>query len=167
MSKKEIKKYKSQRARMTILANPDFLEKEETTFHVLSWQSTIIRRICRNTLQAETYGVNFAIEEGIRLRAVLAEIHGKLPNLKNLEERTRSFKQHIWITDCKGLEEHLKRYTMNKVDDKRLSIDIQALRQLICGDADGEEQDKVSGQLPDRIQCLDTSKMLVDALQKT
>ena len=56
---------------------------------------------------------------------------------------------------------------MNKVDDKRLSIDIQALRQLICGDADGEEQDELSGQLPDRIQWIDTSKMLVDALQKT
>ena len=28
-TKKELKKYKSQRARMTILANPDFLEKED------------------------------------------------------------------------------------------------------------------------------------------
>ena len=58
-TKKELKKYKSQRARMTSLANPDFLEKEGSAFHVLSWQSTIIRRICRNTLQAETCGVNF------------------------------------------------------------------------------------------------------------
>ena len=95
MSKKEIKKYKIQRVRMTILANPDFLEKEESAFHVLSRQSTIIRRICRNTLQAEPYGVNFAIQEGIRLGAVLAEVHGEVPSLKNWEERTRSFKQHI------------------------------------------------------------------------
>ena len=107
-TKKELKKYESQRARMTILANPDFLEKEGSAFHVLSWQLTITRRICRNILQAETYRVNFAIEEGIRMRAVLAEVHGKLPNLRNWEAETRSFKQHIWITDCKSLEEHLK-----------------------------------------------------------
>ena len=166
LSKKELKKYKSQRARMTILANPDFLEKKGSAFHVLSWQSTIIRRVCRNTLQAETYGVSFAIEEGIRVRGVLAEVHGKLPSLRNWEESTRSFKQHIWITDCKSLEEHLKSDTMNKVDDKRLSIDIQALRQLIWENAEGEEQDELTCQLPDIIQWVDTSKMLVDALTK-
>jgi len=71
--KKKVQKYKSQRARMTILVNPDFPKKEESAFHVISWQSTIIRRICRNTLQAETYGVNFAIEEGMRLRALIAD----------------------------------------------------------------------------------------------
>ena len=128
------------------------LGERRSASHVLSWQSTIIRRICRNTLQAETYGVNFAIEEGIRMRAILAEVHGKLPNLRNGEERTRSFKQHIWITDCKSLEEHLKSDTMNKVDGKRLSIDIQALRQLIWKNAEGEEQDDLNYQLPDMIQ---------------
>ena len=45
---KEFKKHKRQRAKMTILANPDFLEKEGSAFHVLSGRSTIIRRICRN-----------------------------------------------------------------------------------------------------------------------
>ena len=148
------------------LANPDFLDKEGSTFHVLSWQSTIIRRICRNTLQAETYGVNFASGEGIRMRAVLAEVHDKLPNLRNWEERTRSFKQHIWITYCKSLEEHLKSDAINKVYDKRLSIDIQALTQLIWENAEGEEQDELNYQFPDLIQWVDTSKMLVDALTR-
>ena len=129
--KKKVQKYRSQRARMTILVNPDFLKKEESAFHVISWQSTIIRRICRNTLQAETYGVNFAIEEGMRLRALIAETHGELQSLKDWETKSRSFRQHIWITDCKSLEEHLKSDTMGKVDDKRLSIDIQTLRHLI------------------------------------
>ena len=45
---------------------------------------------------------------------------------------------------------------MNKVDDKRLSIDIQALRQLIWEDADGEEQDEFHGQLPNIVQWIDT-----------
>lgn len=118
------------------------------------------------TLYKQTYGVNFAIEEGIRMRAVLAEVHGKPPNLRNWEERTRSFKQHMWITDCKSLEEHFKSDPMNKVNDKRLSIDIQALRQLIRENEEGEEQDELNYQLPDLIQWVDTSKMLVDALTK-
>ena len=118
------------------------------------------------TLYKQTYGVNFAIEEGIRMRAVLAEVHGKPPNLRNWEERTRSFKQHMWITDCKSLEEHFKSDPMNKVNDKRLSIDIQALRQLIRENEEGEEQDELNYQLPDLIQWVDTSKGLADALAK-
>ena len=55
---------------------------------------------------------------------------------------------------------------MNKVDGKRLSIDIQVLRQLIWENAEGEEQDTLNYQLPDLIQWVDTSKMLVDALTK-
>ena len=55
---------------------------------------------------------------------------------------------------------------MNKVDDKRLNIDIQALRQLILENADGEEQDELNYQLRDLIQWVDTSKMFVDALTK-
>ena len=55
---------------------------------------------------------------------------------------------------------------MNKVDDKRLSIDIPALRQLIWEDADGEEQAELHGQLPDIIQWIDTNKRLVDAFTK-
>ena len=55
---------------------------------------------------------------------------------------------------------------MNKVDEKRFSIDIQAPGQQIWEDADGEEQDELHGQLPDIIQWIDTSKMLVDALTK-
>ena len=75
LTKKELKKQKSQRTRMMILEDPDFSEKEGCAFHVLSWQPAIIRRVCRNTLQAETYGVNFAVEEGIRMKALLTEVH--------------------------------------------------------------------------------------------
>ena len=55
---------------------------------------------------------------------------------------------------------------MGKVDDKRLSIDIQTLRQLIWEDANEEEQDELRDDMPDVIQWIDTSKMLVDALTK-
>ena len=87
-------------------------------------------------------------------------------SLKDWETKSRSFRQHIWITDCKSLEEHLKSDTMGKVDDKRLSIDIQTLRQLIWEDANEEEQDELRDDMPDVIRWIDTSKMLVDALTK-
>ena len=151
---------------MTILANPDFLEERETHFHVLSWQSKIVRRVCRNTLQAETYGLSLAVEEGLRLRTIMAEIHGHLAKVKDWERVSRTFMKHIWITDCKWIEQHIKSLTMNTVDDKRLSIDIIALRQLIWENAEGEELDDLSEDMPDIVEWIDTSKMLVDALTK-
>ena len=49
---------------------------------------------------------------------------------------------------------------------KRLSIDIIALRQLIWENAEGEELDDLSEDMPDIVEWIDTSKMLVDALTK-
>ena len=74
--------------------------------------------------------------------------------------------QHLWLTDCKSLEDHLLSDSLTKTDDKRLSVDIAALRQLIWQNADEEDQEELSAELPDQIRWIDTSKMLVDCLTK-
>jgi len=56
--------------------------------------------------------------------------------------------------------------SLTKTDDKRLSVDIAALRQLIWQNADEEDQEELSAELPDQIRWIDTSKMLVDCLTK-
>jgi hypothetical protein len=48
------------------------------------------------------------------------------------------------VTECKSIKDPFKSDTMNKVDGKRLSIDIQALTQLIWEDADEEKQDELN-----------------------
>ena len=36
---------------------------------------------------------------------------------------------HVWMADCKSLEDHLIASTMGKTEDRRLSIDLCSLRQ--------------------------------------
>ena len=74
--------------------------------------------------------------------------------------------QHLWLTDCKSLEDHLLSESLTKTDDKRLSVDIAALRQLVWQNANEEDQEELSDDMPDKIRWIDTSKMLVDCLTK-
>ena len=74
--------------------------------------------------------------------------------------------QHLWLTDCKSLEDHLLSESLTKTDDKRISVDIAALRQLIWQNANEEDQEELSDDMPDKIRWIDTSKMLVDCLTK-
>ena len=44
--------------------------------HLIGYSSTIIGRVCRSTLQAETYALSDGVEESMRLRAALSDAHG-------------------------------------------------------------------------------------------
>ena len=163
--KGKLEPLRSQRARMTVLAHKDFLKGMETKFYPIAWQSTIVKRVCRSTLQAESYGMTAAVEEGMRLRAMLVDARGLLDRRK-WETSSRQQMQHLWLTDCKSLEDHLLSDSLTKTDDKRLPVDIAALRQLIWQNAQEEDQEELSSELPDQIRWIDTSKMLVDCLTK-
>ena len=71
-----------------------------------------------------------AVEEGKRLRAMVVDPRGLLDKRK-WEVSSRQQVQHLWLTDCKSLEDRLLGESLTKTDDKRLSVDIAALRQLI------------------------------------
>ena len=128
--KGKLEPLRSQRARMTVLAHKEFLKGMETPFYPIAWQSTIAKRVCRSTLQAESYGMTAAVEEGMRLRAMIVDSRGLLDRRK-WEVTSRQNMQHLWLTDCKSLEDHLLSESLTKTDDKRLSVDIAALRRLI------------------------------------
>ena len=107
-----------------------------------------------------------AVEEGLMIRAILTDVHGSLESLQNWEQKTRSFMRHLWLTNCKSLGDQLRSNSLGKVDDKRLSIDLTGLRQLLWFDENNEELDELKEELPDEIRWIDTSIMLVDALTK-
>ena len=50
----------------------------EAVIHPISWSSIIIKRVCGTTLMAETFGLIGASEAGIRLRAAIVDMKGKL-----------------------------------------------------------------------------------------
>ena len=121
---------------------------ETSPAHLIGFGSTLIKRVCRATLQAETYALQHGVEEGYRLRAILAEVSGRA----HADHET--FCPHLWLSDCRSLVDHLKVDAVSKVQDKRLSIEMESLRQSL--------------ESPfEQLRWIDTSVMLADALTKS
>ena len=69
--------------------------------------------------------------------------------------------RHLWMTDCKRLEDHLTAPTMGKTKDTRLSIDLSILRHDIWKRGDEEMEILRPAKLCDNILWFDTSTMAV------
>ena len=74
--------------------------------------------------------------------------------------------RHLWLTDCESLVSHLQNPKNERMENVRLSIDIQGLKQLLWEKADGTNLDEL---LPEEmaenaIRWIDTSCMIVDCL---
>ena len=94
---------------------------------VVSFASTTIKRVCRATLQAETYALQNAQESGDRIRAALAELYGHGSRGADWEQNARTFVPHLCLTDCRSLADHLNTEAPARVQDKRLQIELSGL----------------------------------------
>ena len=96
---------------------------------ILDWKSSANPRVCRSTFGAETTGCSEAIEMGQYVRSfVQTVLRGRLQRVQDL-----SGSQLKCITDCKSLFDHLHREGIPRIpSDKRLAIDLAALRQYLC-----------------------------------
>ena len=74
--------------------------------------------------------------------------------------------RHLWMTDCKSLEDHLTASTMGKTEDKRLSIDLSSLRQDLWTMGKDELEMLHPTRFCDKVRWVDTSVMVVDCLTK-
>ena len=72
---------------------------------------------------------------------------------------------HLWLTDCNSLYEHLASPKSNTVQNKRLGIDLQLLRQMIW-ERDGDHIGEIDHAQGDYPRWIDTSVMLADPLTK-
>ena len=79
---------------------------------------------------AETFALIKATEAGTRLRAAIVDMKGKL-DLRNWEESVANEMGLCWMTHCDSLYEHLMSQRLNTIENKRLAIDLMALRQQI------------------------------------
>ena len=159
------KSFKSQQACITALALVNALNAEKMLIHPLSWSSTRIRRVCRSTLMAEAYALYNAVEHGLRTRATIVDMRGQLKN-RQWEESAFDAMEHVWFADCGSLFAHLICPNTKEVDNKRLAIDLSALKQLIWDNRD-ECDEEVDGWKGDYPRWIDTSAMLSDCLTKT
>lgn len=165
--------HRSQSGRLLFLASPQFREEGKGHVHLLEWHSTTIRRVCRSTMQAETLSLQLGSEEAEHVRQVMYA----LKNYQNFGGPSKNYVAALdhmvclWITDCRSLSDHMLTPGMSEVSDKRLAIDLTALRQEAwrsVGESVGNPT--YSDSLPENrttyVRWVATASMVADALTK-
>ena len=158
---------KSQQGRCHFLAPIDQLKNpEQTEFDVypISFSSTTIKRqsdaTMRNIFIATFYG------RGRLSRALLVEMTGKIPErMRNWEDICREQCPQLSMSDCMSLVKHLNAPIMARCQDKRLEIEMKAIRQSLRDDQDKETYEKFA-RGGDKLIWIHTSSMVADALTK-
>jgi hypothetical protein len=89
---------------------------------------------------------------------------GKL-DCRDWENSAAQAMGHCWMTDCDSLYNHLMSQRLNAIENKRLAIDLMALRQQIW-ERCGERTLEVDHSCGDYPRWIDTSVMLADPLTK-
>ena len=108
-------------------------DKEEST--PVSWESGKIHRVVNSTIAAEALAAKKAMEDAVYLREIIKEVLGW------------SVKIHVWV-DHKGVVQSFN--STNNVEDKRLRIDIAAVRQMMeRGEIDAVHHCQGKNQLAD------------------
>eukprot|EP00435_Cladocopium_sp_Y103_P049354 s1856_g14.t2 len=158
--------FKSQQGRIHYLTTATRLGEKDHNIHVIGYASSTLKRVCGATLQAESYALQNAVEHGDRLRRVLCEMTGKLPTMTDWHEQCQMKMKHIWVSDCMSLVEHLNAEVPKKVSDKRLGIELAALRQSLWT-GNGQKSSQEYSPYGDELWWTETARMLADALTKS
>ena len=165
-----VEPYRSQAARLTVLASRSLIDTEQGYFHLIGHSSSTLKRVCRATLQAEAYSLQLGVEQGDVLRAALADMQGNLASGPSWEDSAAKQFQHLWITDCKSLESALVRPLMGRIADKRLGIELAAMRQSlwrrISSQSDAPDDLPEPAAATDLVRWTDTDCMIADPLTK-
>ena len=158
--------FKSQQGRIHYLSTASHLNEKNHNIHVIGLASSTLKRVCRATLQAQSYALQSAVEHGDRLRCVLCEMTGKLVSMTDWHEQCQMKMKHVWVSDCMSLVEHLNAEVPEKVQDKRLGIELAALRQsLWTGNC--QKSSLEYSPYGDELWWIETARMLADALTKS
>ena len=113
-----------------LLGTDDMINGSRTQCHVISFASNTIHRVCRATVQAETYNLQQVVENGDILRAAITDCQGLLDHL-NWEASAAAHIRCCWFTDCKSTHAGLLRPVQAKMQDKRLGLEFASLRQSL------------------------------------
>ena len=162
--------HRSQGGKIIALGTSSLSTSEEGGIHVIAFSSTVVRRVCRSTMQAEAYSLQAGIEEGDRIRAAVCDAFGKLDR-KHWERTASQFMQQVWFSDCRSVVDSLLNSNAAKPADKRLSIELASMRQSLWrspGEEEGDPflRDERPKIVTDNIRWIDTSVMIADPLTK-
>ena len=125
----------------------------KTNVYPMEWKSQVEKRVCRSTLQAETYALSTGTEATDWLRALIAETRDREFSVHRWEQEITAV-PCWWLIDAKSVQEHLGK-DCGMPADKRLGIELASLRQLLR---------RGGGKC--RVVWIDTTTQLSDALTK-
>ena len=122
--------FRSQGGKLNFLADTEMLTSTSASLHLISYNSSVVRRVCNSTLKAETYNLQSTVENGDLVRAAFADLHGVLDR-RHWEASAASYCKHVWFTDCKSCFDTLQKPVPSKGLDKRIGKELAALRQCL------------------------------------
>ena len=85
--------FRSQGGRLILLCNRDVIEGTQTHCHLVSFSSNVVRRVCRSTIQAESYQLQLSVEHADLIRASIVDAMGLLNRREWEESAQRSSRQ--------------------------------------------------------------------------
>ena len=91
---------------------------------------------------AEACALSDAVEHGLRTSATIVDMRGQL-NIRQWQETASAAMGHVLFTDCDSLFSHLISPKTKQVGNKRLAIDLSALKQLIWDNRDDCDEEVV------------------------
>ena len=86
--------------------------------HIISWRSTMIKRVCRSTFNADTPVMIDGVAAGARVRTIIADCRGSIEQGGRWLEHSRFAMKHLWMTDCESLHSYLVNPVAANAEDK-------------------------------------------------
>ena len=162
------KPHRTQNAFTNLFVDPEITSKSGAGCHIWAWRSLTDKRVCRATLQGEAHRLLSGTAMGDRLRAMITDCRGLLPDMRQWQEVSSTTMRHLWLSDCESLVSHLKNPKSEILENVRLSIDIQGLKQMLWEKSDGTNLDELppEAQAENAVRWIDTSCMIVDCFTK-
>ena len=123
-------RYRSVGGFFLLLANPEILDGAEVRCNILSFQSSMTKRVCRSTLAAEASHLAEAVESGDWAAVLLEEALSGEVDLQNwaavVQKRTR-----VYVTDARSVFDYLQKDSTSTSSDKRMAIEGALLREAV------------------------------------
>ena len=123
--------HRSQSRRLLCLADRNFFENKIDYLALIEWHSTVLKRVCRSTLQSEAFSLLGGSEEAEHLRFVLHGVRHPRCGKPHWQVQAIDGTLVEWLTDCRSLHDHDKQAGLHIVSDKYLAIDLCGLRQML------------------------------------
>ena len=164
--------FRSQGAKLVGLATKELWDGNRAGIHIFMMNSTTIRRVCRATVQCETYALSLGVESLDTMRAAIVDMRGTLDR-KHWERSASSQMRAVWLTDCDSAVKALQRPVLADITDKRLAIEMAGLRQNLwrvrgtdVGDPRLSDNRPSDEEATDKVRWIDTDVMIADPLTK-